>query len=267
MILRLDEIFDAEKPIIGMVHLRPLPGSPRYDGDLERVIELALRDAITLASGGVDGVMVENFNDNPFKKRVTEPETIAAMSIIVHEIMKTVSIPVGINLLRNSAIEAAGIAYVTGGKFIRVNAFIENIETDSGLMEAIAPDLLRYIKKINAKLGILADIHVKHASVLGSRELDTIYLDAFERGLATAVIISGRRTGEPPDSSILKRLKAINKGPILIGSGLCLDNIKLLKYADGAIVGTFFKRNSRINEAVDEKRVKLFMSKVRELRQ
>ncbi len=266
MIMSLDEIFDINKPIIGVVHLNPLPGSPLFDGDLNEIIEAALKDARTLISGGVDGILVENFNDKPYEKRVRDPETISAMAIIVNEIIKNSPIPVGINLLRNSAIEASSIAYVTKAMFIRVNALVENIETDSGIIEAIAPKLMRHIKKLNAKLGILADIHVKHASPIGNRDIEVIYMDIFERGLASAAIITGKRTGEAPDINILKLLRRINRGPVLIGSGLSLENLGILEYADGAIVGTYFKRDSNVNNEVNQKRVKIFMEKVKLLR-
>ncbi len=209
---------------------------------------------------------MENFGDKPYLKRVKDPETIAAMSIIVREVSRVVSKPIGVNLLRNSAIEAAAIAYVNNAKFIRVNAFIESIESDSGIIEAIAPELMRYLRKLHASLGILADIHVKHASALGDRDIETLCLDAFERGLTTAVIITGKRTGEPPDINILKNLRRISAGPVLIGSGLNSSNIDLLKFADGAIVGTYFKKKTESGEMIDVNRVKSFMNKVKEIR-
>lgn len=266
MILSFNEIFHVYKPIIGVIHLKPLPGSPLYDDDIEDVISCAVRDARSLDEGGVDAILIENFGDIPYLKKVNDPETIAAMSIVVREVSKITSKPIGVNFLRNSSIEAAAIAHVNRAKFIRVNVFIENVESDSGIIEASAPSLIRYIKRIKARLGILADINVKHASVIGNRDIETIYLDAFERGLATAVILTGRRTGETPDVSILERLRKIGRGPILIGSGLNVNNLDLLRVADGAIVGTYFKKESRIGSVIDVKKVKKFMKKVNEIR-
>jgi len=267
VILRFNELFQVNKPIIGVLHLKPLPGSPLYADDIDEIIDCALRDAKSLELGGVDAVLVENFGDIPYLKKVREPETIAAMSIIVREIFKAVSKPIGINFLRNSSIEAAAIAYVNKARFIRVNAFIETIESDSGIIEASAPELLRYLKKIKADLGILADINVKHASSLGSRDIKTLCLDAFERGLATAVILTGKRTGEAPDINVLTQLIKIKPGPVLIGSGLNVNNLDLLKIADGAIVGTYFKRRTKNGYIVDVEKVKKFMEKVQELRE
>ncbi len=264
-ILPLDEIFYAKgKIIIGVVHLQPLPGSPLYSGDLDLVMERAIRDAKTLEAGGVDGIIVENMGDKPFLPDKIAPETISALTLIAKEVIKNISIPVGINVLRNAAIEAAAIAHIVGGKFIRVNAYIEPIATDSGIIQPIAPRLLRYMRWLNSELGILADIAVKHASSLYRANIEDIAYDAFTRGLASAIVVTGRRTGTPPNIEVLQCLKQLNIGPILIGSGLRVDNIELLEYADGAIVGTFFKKKSEVGAPVDLEKVKKLIGVVRE---
>jgi len=260
-ILSFRDIFDTDsKVIIGMVHLKPLPGAPLWNGDFNSLIDRAIKDAKNLEEGGVHGIIVENYGDKPFLPRVKAPETISAMAIVVNEIRKEVSIPVGVNLLRNSAIEAAAIAYVCGAKFIRVNVFVETIYTDSGIIRPIAPSLLRYINKIRAEIGIFADINVKHGVPIAKRNLEDIVLDAFERGLASCVILTGKRTGKPPEIETLKQIYESKFGPVLIGSGLRVDNIDILKYADGAIVGTYFKEHGKTENGVDIERVKKFIS-------
>ena len=57
----LNDLFNVKKPIFGMVHLLPLPGAPLYGGDLKPVLERALQDARTLEKGGVDALIIENF--------------------------------------------------------------------------------------------------------------------------------------------------------------------------------------------------------------
>ena len=262
--LRFDEIFRVDKKvIIGVVHLLPLPGSPLYtEESINDVIDSAIRDAKALEEGGVDGVIIENFRDYPFSKRVENPLTISAFSVIAREVSKEISIPIGINFLRNSAIEAASIAYVSNAKFIRVNVFVETVATDSGIIEPIAPKLLRFIKNYRIKIGILADVHVKHGKVIGERSISETVKDAVERGLASAVIITGKRTGEPVNLMDLKEAKSTG-AYVLIGSGLNLSNINLLKYADGAIVGTFFKKNGRVVNPVDKERVKRLVNLAR----
>ncbi len=264
-ILRLNEIFRKKgKVIIGMVHLKPLPGSPLWEDNLEKVIELAIRDAKALQDGGVDGIIIENFWDRPYRPRVTEPETIVAFTVVAKEVMKNVSIPVGLNVLRNSAVEAAAIAYVLGAKYIRVNAYVEPIVSDSGIIQPAAPELLRYMKKLDMELGILVDIFVKHATSMRRESIDELVLDAFDRGLASAVIITGRKTGMPPAMEDLRSAYELGAGPILLGSGLNVKNIELLEYVDGAIVGTYFKKNGKIDQPVDRERVRALIKRIRE---
>ncbi len=262
--LRFDEIFEVRKKvIIGVVHLLPLPGSPLYaEESIDAIIDRAIRDAKALEEGGVDGVIIENFGDYPFSKRVKNPLTISAFSVIAREVSKEISIPVGINFLRNSAIEAASVAYVSNAKFIRVNVFVETVATDSGIIEPAAPKLLRFIKNYKIRIGILADIHVKHGKVIGERSISETVKDAIERGLASAVIITGRRTGEAVSLASLKEAKSTG-AYVLIGSGLNLSNIDLLKFAHGAIVGTFFKKDGKVTNPVDKERVKKLVNLAR----
>ena len=262
----LEEIFEVDKPIIGVVHLKPLPGSPNYEGDLEAIINFALQEAKKLEEGGVDGIIVENFWDSPFKKVVRDPVTISAMTLIVKEVIRNSSIPIGVNLLRNSAIEAAAIASTAGAKFIRVNVYVETIATDSGIIEPAAPKLLDYMGKRKIKLGILADVNVKHGAPIVRREVKYVAREALERGQATAVIITGEKTGESPKEVTLRELRVDGIKPILIGSGLNLENVNLLKNADGAIVGTFFKKNGEIWREIDVSRVKKLMERVKQIR-
>ncbi|MGQ4891818.1 MAG: BtpA/SgcQ family protein [Candidatus Njordarchaeia archaeon] len=259
---KLGEIFDVKKPIIGVVHLKPLPGSPNFMDDLESNIEFAVSEAKKLEEGGIDGIIVENFWDSPFKKIVRDPLTISAMAIIVKEVVREVSVPVGVNVLRNSAIEAAAIAKNTGAKFIRVNVYVETIVTDSGLVEPAAPRLLDYMASRGIKLGVFADINVKHGVPIAKRETTYVAKDALERGHASALIITGKKTGEPPSVAELIDLRQSGIRPVLIGSGLNVGNINLLKNADGAIVGTYFKKEGRIENEIDVGRVRKLIESV-----
>ncbi len=267
LVLRLSDIFHKRKPIIGVIHLPPLPGSPNYENtSLNSIIKRAINDGMALEQGGVDGVIVENFWDSPFEKTINDPVTIASMTLVTHKIREKLNIPVGVNLLRNSAIEAAAIASATNSKFIRVNVYVETVATDSGIIEPIAPILLRYMKQRNISLGILADVHVKHGKVIGERSIIETAKDALTRGGATAVIVTGKRTGEPPEDKVLKSFKSANVMPVIIGSGLKKENIGLLEYVNGAIVGTYFKEKGQIEQPVSVERVRDFMELVESFR-
>ena len=107
--------------IVGMVHLKPLPGSPGFGGSLAEVLDAALADARALDEGGVDAIMIENYGDVPFRKDEVEPHTIAAMARIASEIRRSTTVPLGINVLRNDARSAMAIAAVCDASMIRVN--------------------------------------------------------------------------------------------------------------------------------------------------
>ncbi len=265
MSLGIDEVFDvSRKIIIGVVHLPPLPGAPLFRGEFDRVLDIAIREAKTLERGGVDGIILENFGDIPFRAVVRNPLTISAFSVIAREVAREVSIPIGINFLRNSAVEAASIAYISGAKFIRVNAYVETVATDSGIIRPAAPRLIRFLRAYGIRLCILADIYVKHGKVIGIRNIADTVRDAVERGLASAIIITGKRTGAPPNPKALKEAKSTGTH-VFIGSGLSTENIDLLRYADGAIIGTFFKKEGRIYNPIDENRVRRLVELARKI--
>lgn len=123
--MNLQQIFKTPNPIIGVVHLLPLPTSPRWGGSLKAVIDRAEQEATALASGGVDGVIVENFFDAPFTKNQVDPAVVSAMTLIVGRLMNLVTLPVGINVLRNDAQSAIAIASCVRAQFIRVNVLTE----------------------------------------------------------------------------------------------------------------------------------------------
>jgi len=267
----LAEIFDVPKPIIGMIHLKPLPGSPLYKGGgLEPIIEQAIKDAKALEEGGVDGIQIENFGDRLFKKGVGH-ETTAFITEIVHRIKEEVDLPHGLCILMDGKAGLA-IARATGGKWIRCPYYIEVYASYVGLMEGEAAELLRFRRLIDAEeIKIFADVHIKHAHPLLQRSIDESAIDAVKMGLADAVIVTGKFTGAPTDVEDLKAVKKALAGEevsILVGSGVSLNNIeKYWPYADGFIVGTSLKVDEVTTNPVDLKRVERFMSRVKELRE
>ncbi|HHP7231514.1 MAG TPA: BtpA/SgcQ family protein, partial [Xenococcaceae cyanobacterium] len=128
----LKQIFQTHHPIIGVVHLLPLPTAPRWDGNLKAVIARAEQEATALAAGGADGIIVENFFDAPFAKERVDPAVVSAMSLIVDRLKGMVTIPIGINVLRNDAHSSMAIASCLGIEFIRVNVLTGVMATDQG---------------------------------------------------------------------------------------------------------------------------------------
>ncbi len=253
-----------KKPLIGMVHLKPLPGSYLYDGDLDGIVEAALRDARTIEKAGFDAVMVENFGDVPFPKYV-DKTTVAAFTAVAKAIRDEISLPLGINVLRNDGIAAYSIAYAVKADFIRVNVLSGVAYTDQGVIEGIAHELARLRKLLPSRIKVFADVHVKHAVHFGDFE-DSLR-DTVERGLADAVVVSGKATGKPVDIEKLALAKRISPVPVLVGSGTTYDNLpRLWSYADGFIVGTWIKRDGRVENEVSLERARKLVDLAKNLR-
>lgn len=261
----LYQLFKTRSPIIGVVHLLPLPTSPRWGGNLKTVIDRAAQEATALASGGVDGIIVENFFDAPFTKNQVDPAVVSAMTVAVQRIQNLVTVPIGLNVLRNDAMSAMAIATIVKAEFIRVNVLTGVMATDQGLIEGEAHQLLRYRRELGSNVKILADVLVKHARPLGSVNLTNAVQDTIERGLADAVILSGWATGSPPTLEDLELAKAAaNDTPVFIGSGANWENIAtLMQAADGAIVSSSLKRHGRREQTIDPIRVSQFVEAAR----
>ena len=262
----LNQLFKTPNPIIGVVHLLPLPTSPRWGGSLKAVIDRAEQEATALASGGVDGIMIENFFDAPFTKSQVDPAVVSAMTLIINQVMNLVTLPMGINVLRNDAQSALAIATCVKAQFIRVNVLTGVMATDQGLIEGQAHQLLRYRRELGSNVLILADVLVKHARPLGSPNLTTAVQDTIERGLADGVILSGWATGSPPNLEDLELATAAANGtPVFIGSGASWENIStLMQAADGVIVSSSLKRHGRREQPIDPIRVSQFVEAARQ---
>jgi len=252
------------KPLIGMVHLKPLPGSYLYDGNLERLTELAVKDARTLEEAGFDAIMIENFGDVPFPKYV-DKTTVAAFTAVAKAVRDEISLPIGINVLRNDGIAAYSIAYAVKADFIRVNVLSGLAYTDQGLIEGIAHELARLRKLLPSRINVFADVHVKHA--VHFFDFEDAVRDTVERGLADAIVVSGKATGKPVDFEKLAMAKRISPVPVLVGSGTSYDNLpELWKYADGFIVGTWLKHEGRVENEVSLERARKLVELANKLR-
>jgi len=263
-----NRLFRTAKPLIGAVHLRPLPGAPGRGGTLEKVIAAALADADAIVKGGADGLIVENFGDAPFFKDRVPPHTVAAMTVATLRIRERFpKVPLGVNVLRNDASAAVGIAAAVGADFIRVNVHTGVYATDQGIIEGRAHETLRLRESLRSSVLIFADVNVKHAASLDGRDAAVLAKEAAERGLADAVIITGPATGAAALPEEVGRAGAAVSVPLIVGSGITPQTVGgYFADADGFIVGTYLKRAGRIENPVDAARVRKLISAVSRLR-
>ena len=275
----MSSVGTSGKLLVGVIHLPRLP-STHYVGEVgvEEVVERAVKESRILEELGYGGIIVENFGDAPFLKRVRDPLTLAAFTVVAREVVKSVRIDVGINLLRNSGLEAYSVALATGAKFIRVNSLVETLLTDSGVVGPEAPRL-RNVRFNYPGVKIFADIVCKHGSSLsylayreqslvkgGTEPLEDLVADAVERGRADALVVTGTRTGEEPDVEFLSKVKSVSPVPVLVGSGATPENLEvLLRRADGVIVGSYIKADGKAGNPVDFERARRFVNKFNEV--
>ena len=245
------------KLLIGLVHLRPLPGAPRYDGRFDAVVESALADARAWRDGGADALCIENYGDVPFWKQAVPAETVAGMAAVGSEIRRMTSMPLGFNVLRNDPRAALALCAACGGSFLRVNLLANAAVTDQGVMEGEAASLLRDRSRFAAGVRILADLRVKHALPLAPRPLEEEALDLVERALADGVILTGPRTGTEASPEDIDRVRSVlPHTPILVGSGITEENLpRYLGPCDGALVGSSVKTQG-IESAVDPQKAR-----------
>jgi membrane complex biogenesis BtpA family protein len=264
----LSEIFRTPKPIVGMVHCWPMPGAPGYTGyGVETVVVRALDDARALAEGGVDGLIVENMWDVPFRSGPNvAPESIAAHAVVARAVRDAVDLPLGINLVHNGGTALLGIAIAAGASFIRVCMFTGAGVWDAGQWdEGCAAELMRRRAELRAEhVKIFADVDKKHSVRFPGIDLAT-HVEWTRFFGADALIVSGRMTGDAPDVAKVRTAKELSGDrPLLVGSGADERNIAaFLEFADGAIVGTSLKHGGECANPVDVVRVRRLVAAAR----
>lgn len=253
----MNSLFKATKVFIGVVHLPPLPGSPRWGGDMARVLAQAEEEAQVLDRGGAHGIIVENFGDAPFRIGRVDPVTVSAMTLALDRVRAVTALPLGINMLRNDALSALAVAVATSADFIRVNVHYGVMAADEGLVEGEAHVTMRRRRELGVDVKILADVLVKHAVPLGPADLGLTARETVLRGLADGLIVSGPVTGQPAEASDVATVRqALPEAFILVGSGVDEANArKLLSLSNGAIVGTSLKRDGLVTNRLDPERV------------
>lgn len=262
------QTFQTPKPVIGMVHLPPLPGSPRYNGErMAEVADYAVQEAKKLEKAGFNGLNIENYGDVMFNK-TARPETIASLTYVAKQVREHTALPIGICVLQTDAIAALAIAQVVEAQFVRLPYYTEVYVVDVGLMESCAAEALRYRKFLGSKALIFADVHIKHGYPLSQRPIEEAAEDIVHRGMADAVIVTGRKTGGPTKLDDIQKVKrTIPNTPVLVGSGVRIGDVEaVLGAADGAVVGSSLKKDGDTESEIDPAKAEALMAAVRKLR-
>lgn len=249
------------KTIIGMVHLRPLPGTPIGGGTLDEVVGQAVADAKALEEGGVDAVLVQNRGDRAFPAGEAPPDVVAAMGAVANEVVRSTSLPVGVHVLRNDTRASLAVARVSGARFVRAAVLTGSSPSAQGILEGRPHAILRYRHAIDAEdIAIFADVASMHNKTPAPQAPEAAS-DAVFFGAADAVIVARPATDET--IALVDAVRSQIEAPILIGGHADHENVsRLLDHADGAIVGGAFEKNAR-QAGVDASLVRSFMRRAR----
>jgi membrane complex biogenesis BtpA family protein len=235
--MKFRELF-PHKPIIGMIHMPPLPGAPDSSMSMRELVEFALSESDKLEGAGLDACIVENVGDTPLFKENLPPYSVASMAVVTKAVVGHTKMKVGVNMLRNACEEALSVAHVCGAQFIRCNVLIGAYATDQGIIEGCAARVARLKKVLDSEVLVFGDVHVKHAYPIFNVEIEYAAQDLAERGGADAVIVSGARSPVPPSFERVKTVRDAIKKPVLIGSGISLANVReFYTRSDGLIIG------------------------------
>lgn len=268
---RLEDLFGITKPVIGMVHLWPLPGAPGYTGyGMQKIIDMALRDAEALVQGGVNGLMVENMWDLPFRVgTAVQVEAATAQAVAAAEVVKSFPLPVGINVIHNGGVVCLAIALASQARFIRVCIYTGARVWDTGEFDhGCAADITRKRKELHAEhIHFFCDVDKKHSVAFPGIDLKT-HITWTEFYGADALIVSGKMTADAPILDEVREARRLATKPILIGSGATEENVgAFLQFADGVIVGSSLKKDNVMENPVDVARVRRLMDAVKAARE
>ncbi|HEU4836422.1 MAG TPA: BtpA/SgcQ family protein [Pyrinomonadaceae bacterium] len=259
-------LFRSSKPVIGVIHVGALPGTPRGTKSVAELVELAKEEARVYRESGVDGVIIENMHDVPYLKGAVGPEIVAAMTAIGVEVKAECRLPAGIQILAGANIEAMAVAHSAGLDFIRAEGYAYAHVADEGIIEASAAKLLRYRKMIGAeRVQVWADVKKKHSAHTITADVSLgETAETVEFMGADCVIVTGSVTGKAPKVADVQEAKSHCHLPVMLGSGISETNIEqFYNEADGFIIGTYFKVDSLWSNTVDPTRVTQFVNKLR----
>jgi len=264
----MSDVLGMKKPVVAMVHIGALPGTPLYDakGGVPKLIDGVAADIERLQAGGVDAVMFGNENDRPYVFKAP-PEGVAAMTAVIQASKAALRVPFGVNYLWDPLASVA-IGAATGAGFVR-EIFTGLFASDMGLWQADAAGAARLRRNLGRDdMKLMFNINAEFAFSLDQRPIELRAKSAVFSSLADAILVSGPLTGQPVDRAQLRAVReAVSNVPVFANTGVTIDNVSdILALADGVVIGTHFKRDGDTWNPVDGDRVKRFMDVVATLR-
>jgi uncharacterized protein len=268
MTAKFRSVFGPGKPVVAMVHLGALPGTPLHDSakGLEAIVEAARKDLLALQRAKFDAVMFGNENDRPYEFDVDTAST-ATMAYVIGRLRSEIKVPFGVNVLWDP-MSTMALAAATGASFVR-EIFTGTYASDMGPWSPNAGKALRYRDQLGrSDLAVLYNVSAEFAYSLDQRSLPERARSAVFSSIPDAILVSGAITGEAAAMSDLEAVKkALPKVPVLANTGVRHETVaEVLRVADGCIVGSSLKVDGNTWNAVDPERAAAFMNIVRKAR-
>ena len=262
------DTFGTKKPILAMCHFQPLPGDLHYDADggMRKVVDCARQEFLDLQEGGVDAVMFSNEFSMPYLTKVN-PETTVSMARVIGELMPLIKIPFGVNVLWDPY-ACIDLAAATGAKFMR-EIMSGVYASDFGLWNTDCGAISRHRARLfQHDLKLMYNIVPEASKYLGDRDIGDIARSTVFNCQPEIICVSGMTAGIGADMGVLARVKeAIPDTAVFANTGCRTETIEgILRIADGAVVGTTFKKDGKFENRVDKARVVEFMDRVRSVR-
>lgn len=263
-----EELFGTRKPILAMCHCYPMPSDPNYNekNGVDWIVEKALHDVTALQEGGVDGIIFSNERSQPWTTKA-RPVVTATMAGIIGEVKRHLKVPFGVNVIWDP-MATIDLAAATGAQYVR-EVFTGAYASDYGIWDTSVGDILRHRRNLDAgHVKLLFNITPEAAAYMGERSLKDITRTTIFNGSPDGLCVSGITAGEETSTQDLATVKEVSGDvPVFANTGVQLDNVEeQLSYADGAVVGTYFKKDGYIWNDVDKDRVKAFMDRVKSFR-
>ena len=249
-----------EKPkILAMIQPHALPGTYLNNGeDINYILEKVMEEASTLEKIGFDGFIIQNMHDGPIKQ-VSNPETIAFMTVITKEIKrKFPGMLLGV-LVNWDGIASLAVAEACQADFVRVEHLYTGASVGlSGIIEGQCYQILELKKKLHSNTPIFADVQEVNGNYILPIEKDKDAIRVVKRAFADGIFLGGKSTEESIE--LIKKIRPrLPNIPIILGGGATGDNIyELMKYYDGVSVATWIKDGDMRNP-INLDKAKLFL--------
>lgn len=263
-----ERIFGKTKPVIAMVHLGALPGSPLYDTQrgVDGLVDGARRDLEALQAAGFDAVMFGNENDRPYELKV-DSASAATLAYVIGRLAGEIKGPFGINLLWDPEASIA-VATATGASFVR-EIFTGTYASDMGIWSPDVGAAMRYRDRLGRRdLALMFNVSAEFAYSLDRRSVADRARSAVFSSIPDAILVSGPITGEAARMDDLEETKRVLPDtPVLANTGVKHATVAdVLAVADGIIVGSALKVDGDTWNPIDPDRASEFMRLARAAR-